>query len=116
MIPILKQNKDYKIAQTNNLFFTFIQNTREKLILSHITENIPVISHQHGFKLKHSTHPTSHNFCHQIIYSFQQSKASSTIAIALDISKIFDTVNIQKLRLTNFPSIIIAVTHKASSL
>ena len=73
-----------------------------------MTENIPAISHQHGFKHKHSTHTALHNICHQITTSFNNPRPPQhTVAVTLDMSKAFDTVNIHKLTLANIPNIII---------
>ena len=73
-----------------------------------MTENILAISHQHGFKNKHSTHTALHNICHQITTSFNNPRPPQrTVAVTLDMSKAFDTVNIHKLTLANIPNIII---------
>ena len=56
--PHSKTNKDQNIG-TNYKPITLrspIAKTLEKMLLPYITENIPIISHQHGFKHKHSTH------------------------------------------------------------
>ena len=71
-----------------------------------------MIAHQHVFKHKHSTYTTLHNICHQIIKSFNNPRLPQcTVAVALNVSKAFDTVNIHKLihklTLTNIPNIII---------
>ena len=72
-----------------------------------MTENIPAISHQHGFKHKHSTHTALHNICHQITSFNNPRPPQRTVAVTLDMSKAFDTVNIHKLTLANIPNIII---------
>ena len=68
--------------------------------------NVPIISHQHGFKHKHSTHTALHNICHQITKGFNNSRPPQrTVVVVLDMglialdldSKAFDTVNIHKL-------------------
>ena len=70
--------------------------TLEKTILLYITENTPTISHQHRFKHKHSTHTALHNICHQITKHFNNPRPPQCIvAVASDMSKAFDTVNIQ---------------------
>ena len=89
-----------------------ISKTLEKTSLPYMTENIPLISHQHGFKHKRSTHTALHNICHQITKGFNNPRPPQrTVAVALDVSKAFDTVNmhklIHKLTLTNIPNIII---------
>ena len=73
-----------------------------------MTENIPAISHQHGFKHKHSTHTALQNICHQITTSFNNPRPPQcTVAVTLDMSKAFDAANIHKLTLANIPNIII---------
>ena len=81
------------------------------MLLPYITENIPIISHQHGFKHKNSTHTALRNICCQMTKGFNNpSPSQCTVAVALDMSKAFDTVNIHKLihklTLTNISNII----------
>ena len=72
-----------------------ISKTLEKALLPHITNNIPQHHTQHGFKAKHSTTTALHNI---IASGFNQRiPPARTIAVALDISKAFDTVNIHTL-------------------
>ena len=79
-----------------------------KTLLPYITENIPIISHQYGFKHKHSIHTALHNISHQITKGFHNPRPPQcTVAAALDMSKAFDTVKVHKLILTNIPNIII---------
>ena len=92
-------------------FYHPLANTKKTLLL-YITENIPAIFHQHGFKYKHSIDTALQNICHQITKGFNNSRPPQHIvAVALDMSKAFDTVNIHKLihklTLTNIPNIII---------
>ena len=87
-----------------------IVKTLEETLLPYITENNPFISHQHGFKHKHSTHTALHNICHQIARGFNNPRPPQRIvAVALDMSKAL-IVNIHKLihklTLTNIPKII----------
>ena len=77
-----------------------------------LTENTPIIFYQYGFKHKHSTHTALPNIFHQMTEGFNNPKSlKHTVAVALDMSKAFDTVNIHKLihklTLTNTPNIII---------
>ena len=63
-------------------------------------------------KHKHSTHTALHNVCHLITKDFNNPRPPQhTVAVALDMSKAFDTVKIHKLihklALTNIPNIII---------
>ena len=71
-------------------------------------ENIPAISYQHGFKHKHLPHTALHNIFHQITTGFNNPRPPQrTVAVILDTSKAFNTVNIHKLTLTNILNIII---------
>ena len=93
------------------LLLSSIAKTLEKTLIPNITGNIPDFSHQHGFKHKHSTHNNLHNICRQITKGFNNPRRPQrTVAVALDMSKAFDTVNIHKLihklTLTNIPIII----------
>ena len=66
--------------------------TREKTLLLYITDNIPPISTQHGFKSNHSTSTALHNI------NKTKQTPERTVAVALDIiNKAFDTVNIHTL-------------------
>ena len=106
IIPIPKPNKDHNIG-TNYRLIQFLL-TIAKTLLLYVTENISVIFHHHGLKHKHSTHTALHNVCHQITKGFNSPRLPQcTVAVALDMSKAFDTVNINKLTLTNIPNIII---------
>ena len=68
------------------------------MLLPCLTENIPVISHQHGFKHKHLKSTALHNICYQITRGFNNpSPLQHTVAVALNMSKGFVTMNIQKL-------------------
>ena len=89
-----------------------IANTLEKKLLLYITYNIPHISTQHGFKSNHSTITALHNKNNTIATGLNQNKPPErTITIALDMGKVFDTVNIHtltyKLHQTNIPHTII---------
>ena len=57
IIPIPKPNKDINIGTSYRpiSLLSVIAKTLEKVILPYITQNIPNITTQHGFKTKHST-------------------------------------------------------------
>ena len=102
IIHISKPNKDHISL------LSLIAKTLEETLLPYITENVLVIFHQNGLKHKYSTHTALHNICHQITKGFNNPRPPQrTVAVALDMSKAFDTVNIHKLTLTNIPNIII---------
>ena len=89
-----------------------IAKTLEKTLLPYITNNIPHISTQHGFKSNHSTSTALHNINNTIATGFNQNKPPErTLTVALDMSKAFDTVSIHtlthKLHQTNLPHTII---------
>ena len=89
-----------------------IAKTLEKALLTYITDNITHIATQHGFKRNHSTRTTLRNINSTIATDFNQNKLPEhTIAIALDMSKAFDTVNIHTLihkrHQTNIPHTIL---------
>ena len=82
------------------------------MILPYITQNIPNITTQHGFKTKHSTNTALHNINNTVATGFNPPiPPTRTIAVALDMSKAFDTVNIHtlidKLTQTNIPHTIL---------
>ena len=117
ILSVPKPNKDHNngINYQRISLLSPIAKTLEKTLLPYITENIPIISHQYGFKHKHSTHTALHNICNQIIKSFNNPRPPKrTVTVVLDMSKVFDTVNvhklIHKLTLTNIPNIIIKLT------
>jgi hypothetical protein len=114
IIPIPKPNKDTSdsTAYRPISLTSAISKTLEKIILPHITNNIPNIHTQHGFKKQHSTTTALHNINTTITNGFNQSKPPQrTIITALDMSKAFDTVNLDnltnKLLHTNIPHTII---------
>ena len=79
---------------------THCQNTKKTLLLYVIKIN-PIISNQHGFKHIHSTQTSLHNLFHQITKGFNNPRPPQrTVAVALDISKAFDTVNKHKHKCT----------------
>jgi hypothetical protein len=100
IIPIPKPNKDTSIGSSYRpiSLLSPISKTLEKIILSIIQPLIPQIAHQHGFKGNHSTVTALHSLTQHITRGFNQKQPPSrTIAIALDMSKAFDTVNLYKL-------------------
>ena len=82
-----------------------IAKTLENILLPYITNNIPHISTQHGFKSNHSTNTALRN---TIATGFNQNKLPKrTITVALDMNKAFDTVNIHTQTTPNIPHTII---------
>ena len=113
IIPIPKPNKDPHQGSSYRPISLLSPTAKllEKIILPYITNNIPSIYHQHGFKTKHSTTTALHQLTNHITTGFNQTKPPHrTITIALDMSQAFDTVNhytlIEKLINTNTPNLI----------
>ena len=114
IIPIPKPNTYINIGTSYRpiSLLSVIAKTLEKTLLLYITNNIPHISTQHGFKSNHSTSTTQYNINITIATGFNQNKQPErTITVTLDKSKTFDTVNIHtlthKLQQTNIPHTII---------
>ena len=114
IIPIPKPDKDHNTGTSFRpmSLLSVISNTLEKALLPYITNNIPQHHTQHGFKAKHSTTTALHNINNTIASGFNQRiPPARTIAVALDMSKAFDTVNIhtltKKLLDTQIPPILI---------
>ena len=111
IIPIPKPNKDPCVGTSYRpiSLLSPIAKTLEKALLPLITNNIPQIKHQHGFKTLHSTSTALLQLTNQIARGFNQSTPPQrTIVVSLDLSKAFDTVNIHslinKLHQTNVPN------------
>ena len=72
----------------------------ERIILNKIVNKINLSKTQHGFRKEHSTSTALHEITATIAAGFNKSKPPDrTIAIQLDMSKAFDTVNHNKLML-----------------
>ena len=85
IIPIPKPNKDINIGTSYRpiSLLSVIAKTLEKVILPYITQNIPNITTQHGFKTKHSTNTALHNINNTVATGFNQPiPPTRTIAVA----------------------------------
>jgi hypothetical protein len=114
IIPILKPLKDPNDGNSYRpiSLLSPIAKTLEKLILPSITNNIPNLDFQHGFKENHSTITALHKINSKIAEGFNKKrKPDRTVIVSLDMSKAFDTVNIhtllQKISNTKIPNKII---------
>jgi endonuclease/exonuclease/phosphatase (EEP) superfamily protein YafD len=114
IIPILKPNKDENQSKSYRpiSILSTIAKTLEKILLPHITDNIPNNIHQHGFKKNHSTTTALHKLTNTITKGFNKVQPPKrTIAVAIDMSKAFDTVNhyklLQKIRRTEIPNTVV---------
>ena len=117
IIPIPKPDKDHNTGTSFRpiSLLSVISKTLEKALLPYITNNIPQHHTQYGFKAKHSTTTALHNINNTIASGFNQRiPPARTIAVALDMSKAFDTVNIhtltKKLLDAQIPPILIKFT------
>ena len=117
IIPIPKPNKDPSIGTSYRpiSLLSPIAKTLEKIILPHFIHNTHIPPHQHGFKHKHSTVTALHQFTDHIVSGFNQKRPPlRTIAIAIDLSKAFDTINhtklLSKLLNTTIPPVILKFT------
>jgi hypothetical protein len=100
LIPILKPNKDPKEGTSYRpiSLLSPIAKCLEKTILPTLTQHLPTIEHQHGFKSKHSTVTALQNITNAIAKGFnKKAPLERTILVSLDMSKAFDTVNIHSL-------------------
>ena len=129
IIPIPKPNKDINICTSYrpiSLLSVIAKQGRRHYYhtshtLYHTSQKIPHISTQHGFKSGHSTNITSHTINNTIATGFNQYKpAERTVAVALDMSKVFDTVIIHtlthKLHQTNIPHTILKLHRRPQSI
>ena len=114
IIPILYPIKDMNIGISYRPIplLSVIAKTLEKTLLPYTTNNIPHISTQQGLKSNHSASTALHSINNTIATGLNQNKPPElTITVALDMSKVFDTVNIHtltnKLHQTNFSHTII---------
>ena len=100
IVPVLKPHKDPNVGASYRAIslLSCLAKTLEKIILPEITQNIPNLSNQHGYKSKCSTDSALHIINNIIIQCFNKNKPPNrTIMVTLDMSKAFDTVNIHKL-------------------
>jgi hypothetical protein len=114
IVPIPKPNKDLNLGPSYRpiSLLSPIAKTLEKAILPTLHANVPNVTTQHGFKAKHSTTTALQEIHHTISSGFNQKKpAKRTIAVTIDMSKAFDTVNhyllLKKLLNTETPPTII---------
>ena len=80
--------------------------TLESLLLPSITQHPPPATHQHGFRPGHSTVSALLHLSSSIADGFNQKPpANRTVAVALDLTKAFDTVDhtilIERIRSSN---------------
>ena len=69
----------------------------ERLLLPTIQQHLKPHEHQHGFRKHHSTTTALTTITDDIAQGFNQLKPERTLLLAVDLSKAFDMVNLQKL-------------------
>ena len=97
IVPIPKPNKDIDKGTSYRpiSLLSVIAKTLEKSLHPYITANIPNASTQHGYKTQHSTVAALHTVNNTVAKGFNQmAPPARTIAVALDMRKSFDTINI----------------------
>ena len=114
IVPIPKPNKDTDKGTSYRpiSLLSVIAKTLETSLLPYITANIPNTPMQHGYKTQHYTVKALHTLNNTVAKGFNQmTPPARTITVALDMSKAFDTINIdtpiRKLLQTNIPDTII---------
>ena len=118
IVPIAKPQKNPNEGSSYRpiSLLSPIAKTLEKIILPTIIGNTEQLEYQHGFKKHHSTITALHKINHTIAEGFntklkRNDRPLRTILVALDMSKAFDTVNINllinKLLSTNIPNSLI---------
>ena len=97
IVPIPKPNKDTNKGTSYRPIYllSVIAKTLEKSLLPYITANIPNTPMQHWYKTQHSTVTALHTLNYTVANWFNQmAPPARTLTAALDMSKVFDTINI----------------------
>ena len=110
VIPLAKLGKDPKLPGSDrpvSLLCPAVK-TLESLLLPSITEHLPLPTRQHGFRPGHSTVSALLHLSSSIADGFNQKlPANRRVAVALDLTKAFDTVDhevlIERIRSSNMP-------------
>ena len=108
IVPLLKPGKPSNISTSYRpvSLLSPIAKVIERLILPSITEALPPAEHQHGFRPNHSTVTALLHLSKSVASGFNKRRPPDrTVAVALDLSKAFDMVDINTLLqlLTNSP-------------
>ena len=96
IVPIPKPNKEIDKGTSYRpiSLLSVIAKTLEKSLLAYITSNTPNTPTQHGYKTQHSIVTALHTVNNTVAKGFnQRDPPVRTIAVALDVSKAFDTIN-----------------------
>ena len=84
IIPVLKPNKNSNEHKSYRpiALLSPLAKTLESTIHSIIKPHLPQLSHQHGFKSKHSTTTALHSIIDPILTGFNQKKTTSSHSIS----------------------------------
>jgi hypothetical protein len=96
IIPLLKPGKpaDQGSSYRPISLLSPVAKTLESILLPEITAAIPFANHQHGFRKGRSTLTALQSISNHITQGLNKKKpVDRTIAVAIDLSKAFDTVN-----------------------
>ena len=99
IVPIPKPNKDTDKGTSYRpiSLLSVIAKTLEKSLLPYITANIPNTPMQHRYKTQHSTVTALHTLNNTVAKEFNQmAPPARTITVALDMSKVFDTIKFRR--------------------
>ena len=107
-IPQFNKDIDKGTPYRSISLISVIEKTLEKNLLPYTTTNIPNAPTQHGYKTQHYTVTALHTLNNTVAKGFDQMvPPARTITLALDMSKSFDTINIntviRKLLHTKIP-------------
>lgn len=96
IIPILKPGKPASQGKSHRpiSLLSPLAKILESIILIPLTESINLANHQHGFRKKHSTVTALNEFSDHVTKGLNKKKpVDRTVAVAIDLSAAFDTVN-----------------------
>ena len=97
IIPLLKPGKSHADSLSYRPISLLCPAVKvlERLILPTLNSHIHLKPHQHGFRPAHSTSTALHIITDQIAHGFNQPKPPHrTVLVALDLSKAFDSVDL----------------------
>ena len=116
IIPLLKPGKpaDKGSSYRPISLLSPLAKTLESVLLPTISESIDLAHHQHGFRKTRSTVTALQDISNHITNGLNQRKpVDRTVAVAIDLSKAFDTVN-HEILITEVSKLDLMVTSKGS--
>ena len=99
IIPLLKPGKPAGLGTSYRPISLLCPAAKvlERLLLPELN-SLPLSATQHGFRSSHSTTTALLPLIHQVVHGFNQPRPPlHTVAVSIDLSKAFDTVNHNKL-------------------